>query len=764
MSIKLSGMISGLDTDSMITELVSAYSEKKDNIYRNQKTLEYKQDAWKSMNTKIYNLFSGKLSSLRFSANYAKKASQVSSTKASVTAGSTAVNGTQSLKITQLAKSGYLTGARLDGSYTADSKMSEFGVTSDTRINVSVNGKDSFIDVTSDMTITQFTTQLKEKGLNASFDTINQRFFISSKESGASADFSLSGNNDLGNTLLKNMGIYNVSSKDISSYKEYINNASTDPDYITNLAKDEYLNSILSSMKKDIQSNTNSNNTKINENNSNITLHKEDISFANMSDADKDELMTKLSENITNQQKSIDEKKDELSKETDDEKKAALEKEISDMEEALKTMTDKRDRFNDIKTAVGSSESDAFKDKVKVIEDDRNAKITVLESENEALKTANEDNDKKINEITENMSKSVTEKETYLGTDKFDYSSSEFSLIVDKYNEKLESAKNVVADYERYDELSKLGDSASDAEKSELAALKTKLGLDSSSTSATRIEGSDAVIYLNGAEFTSSSNNFSINGLTITANAVTAEDEEITITTSNDVDGIYNLVKDFFKEYNEVMKGMEEAYNAESAGDYKPLTEEEEDEMSDKQIEKWEKKLTTAALRKDDTLSSIISTMKNAMTRSYEVDGTSYNLASFGIKTLAYFNAAENEKGLYHIDGDADDSVVSGKEDKLRAAIASDPDTFISFFSQLTSDLYKDLNGKMASSSLSSAYTVYNDKQMTKQYNQYKKDIKSWEEKVEKMREKYEKQFAAMEKAMSTLNSQQSNLASMLGQ
>ena len=131
MSIKLSGMISGLDTDSMITELVSAYSEKKDNIYRNQKTLEYKQDAWKSMNTKIYNLFSGKLSSLRFSANYAKKASQVSSTKASVTAGSTAVNGTQSLKITQLAKSGYLTGARLDGSYTADSKMSEFGVTSD---------------------------------------------------------------------------------------------------------------------------------------------------------------------------------------------------------------------------------------------------------------------------------------------------------------------------------------------------------------------------------------------------------------------------------------------------------------------------------------------------------------------------------------------------------------------------------------------------------------------------------------------------------
>ena len=59
MAIRLSGLISGLDTDTMIEELVSAYSTKKDNIYKEQKTLSYKQDAWKTLNTKIYSLISG---------------------------------------------------------------------------------------------------------------------------------------------------------------------------------------------------------------------------------------------------------------------------------------------------------------------------------------------------------------------------------------------------------------------------------------------------------------------------------------------------------------------------------------------------------------------------------------------------------------------------------------------------------------------------------------------------------------------------------
>ena len=54
MAIRLSGMISGLDTDSIVEELVSAYSIKKDNLVKAQTKLEWKQDAWKEMNTKVY--------------------------------------------------------------------------------------------------------------------------------------------------------------------------------------------------------------------------------------------------------------------------------------------------------------------------------------------------------------------------------------------------------------------------------------------------------------------------------------------------------------------------------------------------------------------------------------------------------------------------------------------------------------------------------------------------------------------------------------
>ena len=153
--------------------------------------------------------------------------------------------------------------------------------------------------------------------------------------------------------------------------------------------------------------------------------------------------------------------------------------------------------------------------------------------------------------------------------------------------------------------------------------------------------------------------------------------------------------------------------------------------------------------------------MKTIMSRSYTVGGKNYSLASFGIKTAGYFSSGDNEKGVYHIDGDPDDATTSGNQDKLRAAIASDPDTFVEFFSKLSGELYTKLTDKMATTSLSSAFTVYNDKQMKTQYSNYTSDIKRWEEKISDYEEKYYKQFSAMEQALAKLNSQQSQLSGL---
>ena len=49
MAIRISGLTSGLDTDSIVQELVSAYSTKKENIEKKQTKLSWTQDAWKEM-------------------------------------------------------------------------------------------------------------------------------------------------------------------------------------------------------------------------------------------------------------------------------------------------------------------------------------------------------------------------------------------------------------------------------------------------------------------------------------------------------------------------------------------------------------------------------------------------------------------------------------------------------------------------------------------------------------------------------------------
>ena len=69
----------------------------------------------------------------------------------------------------------------------------------------------------------------------------------------------------------------------------------------------------------------------------------------------------------------------------------------------------------------------------------------------------------------------------------------------------------------------------------------------------------------------------------------------------------------------------------------------------------------------------------------------------------------------------------------------------------------------MKHTELRSAYTVYNDKQMQKEYDEYTKTIKKWDKKIEDMENRYYKQFAAMETALSKLQSQTNSLTSLFG-
>lgn len=285
---------------------------------------------------------------------------------------------------------------------------------------------------------------------------------------------------------------------------------------------------------------------------------------------------------------------------------------------------------------------------------------------------------------------------------------------------------------------------------------------------AHKIDGKDAVIELNGATFKSSSNAFEINGLTITVHKETGDDP-IILTTEQDTSGIYDMIKNFIVKYNELINEMDKLYNAESASKYKPLSNEEKDAMSDAEVEEWEKKIKESLLRRDGTLSSVSSAMKEVMLSTFVSDTNGKNegknkyLSYFGIETLGYFKAKDNEKSAYHINGDADDTNVKNAEEKLRKAIANEPDTVIEFFKKLSNDLYDKLTEKMERSDYSSSFTVYNDKQMDTELKKYESKIKTEQDKLNDYIDRWYKKFSQMEVALSKLNSKESSISSLFG-
>lgn len=499
MALRLTGLMSGIDTESVIQELVAARQNKVDEAKKAQTKLSWKQDAWSSLNTKLKNLQSKYLSTMRFADAYSKRTTSVSNgSYVSVITGANAVNGVQSLQINQLAKTGYLTGAKISGTsgskLTALSKVGEIagGLSAGESgvISVTAGGKNVDIAINSDTTISDILTQMQDAGLNASFDAKQQRFFVSSKESGASNDFTITGADPNGEKALSALG-------------------------------------------------------------------------------------------------------------------------------------------------MGSA--------------------------------------------------------------------------------------------------------------------------------ATKIMGQDAEINLNGAIFTSSTNVFEINGLTFTALSET-NGETITVTTQDDTEGIYDMIKDFLTEYNSVINEMDKLYNAESAKGYEPLTDEEKDAMSESEIEDWEKKIKDALLRRDENVSSIGSALKSIMSAGVVVNGKTMYLSDFGINTLGYFEAADNEKNAYHIDGDEDDEFTSANADKLKGMISNDPDTVISFFTQLSKDLYTKMTELSSSVDGYRSYgSFYDDKKMKEDHSDYTAKIAELEEKLADYEDKWYAKFAAMETALAKLQSSASAVTGLLG-
>lgn len=744
---RVSGMVSGIDTESLVTAMVATQTAKKEKLQKAQTKLQWKQDAFKSINTKVYGLYS-KISNLRFSTAYNMKKTTVSdSTKATVTASSSAVNGTQKLTIEKLATSGYLTGAELKKGTTGSSTLADLGYTDgDTTLSVTVGTTKKDIEVSSTTTIDDLVSKLKDAGVNASYDETNRRIFVSAKETGKDNDFAITSSSKAGLNALNAAGLCVSSVSDQENYKKMASYAKG-----TTAETSDAMLEILKNLKNAYDSNTE------------LTLKEKNlsakISYSNAKDAvneylDGDSTNADLKadrEQLVNLLKQSSSKYTYVNDETGEVKDiyevvdavgwTAIDTKINDLAKSTGLITETTD--DDGKTKEDTSKLEALRSNVKAViavddneiytDDDKAAyyltkdKRTVAEKELADIPNQRAANDA----VIADENNSYWDIKDYKGM-----GDTELRALADKYADEIMNAKSVV-----------------DNNFKDIPV----------SAGATRVDAEDAKITLNDAEFTSSSNVFNINGLTIKATGTTAAGESLTISTDTDTQGLYDKIKDFLTEYNSIINELTSLYNADSAKGYEPLTDDEKSEMSDSEVEKWETKIKDSILRNDSTISGVMNAMTTSMMKTYTVNGKTYSLANFGIHTLGYLNAAKNEQYAYHIDGDEDDSNTSGNKDKLLDMITNNPEDIEEFMKQLTSGLYTALDNKMKSTNLSSAYTIYNDKQMTKDYSSYTTQIKEWETKIEDLENRYYKQFSNMEKQLAKMQSSTSSLSSLFG-
>lgn len=150
--------------------------------------------------------------------------------------------------------------------------------------------------------------------------------------------------------------------------------------------------------------------------------------------------------------------------------------------------------------------------------------------------------------------------------------------------------------------------------------------------------------------------------------------------------------------------------------------------------------------------------------KGIDVNGQTMYLTNFGIETMNYFLAGEDEKNAYHIAGDPDDESFSNEADKLKSMIASDPDTVIAFFTKLSQNLYTEMSDLSKSvEGYRSFGSFYDDKKMKSDYDSYKTKIADLEKKLADYEDKWYAKFAAMETAMAKMQSNASAVTGLLG-
>lgn len=285
-------------------------------------------------------------------------------------------------------------------------------------------------------------------------------------------------------------------------------------------------------------------------------------------------------------------------------------------------------------------------------------------------------------------------------------------------------------------------------------------------------DGEMSILY-NGVKttITSSSNTFSIDGLDIKATntfdtgSATAEGG-VNFTASADTEKVTETVKKFIEAYNAMIDEVRTQATTRPDSNYKPLTDDQKNEMNETSIKNWEDKAKEGILYNSSALKDLDNATQGIFS-SMMMNGVSYDdLEKIGISF-------------------SDDYTAGGKivfdEEKFKTAMDSDPEK--------VSDLFTGTHGivNTIDSTLSTYATRYASKNgnsygvlieeagseklsLTLTNNSIYKELKDMQETITNLQsqlsteqDRYISQFTQMETLINQMNSQSSYLSQLGG-
>ncbi|ADH60326.1 flagellar hook-associated 2 domain protein [Thermoanaerobacter mathranii subsp. mathranii str. A3] len=194
--LRISGLATGLDTDSIVQQLMEAASIPLDRLEQQKQWYQWQQEDLRDINTQLLSLRDNSVFQLKLQGTFLAKTVASNSAVATATATSSAVNGVYTLSVTQLAQAAYRTSGQLSITDPA-AALNQTGTIVLNGISISITSTDSLNTIISKI-------NSSGAGVTATYDTNLKTIFLVSTTTGSAAKIDFSGSDSGGYNILTN--------------------------------------------------------------------------------------------------------------------------------------------------------------------------------------------------------------------------------------------------------------------------------------------------------------------------------------------------------------------------------------------------------------------------------------------------------------------------------------------------------------------------------------------------------------------------------